>query len=745
MTTPFDFDDYINLTWPPSGWGDVLQGGQSAEPDAAHDHNDEADYNDEADHNDSRNDSRNNANELVSDFSNMSRTYDSYDEANSLMSDDRYGFAPALSFGGPTDSSVPPTNPSVASPLDNLGWPTLDFRLSLDLDLGADFPATQLDNTATGGLSDSNIDFLKIGNGPQIFESPVLPQELDLRDLGPPLQSHPAQTQTRSLPALAVQLPLPTYNAGAPALGPPSQTGSDPLSVTAMARERSRRNGPLSEDQRLTTAHVRKRGSCHRCHILCIKCDLGSPCAHCQAAFPDCPEVCDREKLTQVLSASEDLPEGIWLALDAASSSSSHVLFPESVPITIAFDPPGSPHHDSPGLDLQLQQCGINMNAFQSPVPNSAVHYPPHSTPTFAAVPPSTTNKYFGASTALPYFGPPSWDGMGLNYSGSLASYKLDPRCLPLQCHLFRWANMQVACEFKRREDFETAIGALVFSLQKLPRPAPPPPTNARQRKRSNAQPMFSPQSLVNNVCQVMCWFRIWQAEHLYVKNNMSFGLAPNYPTGNEQGHGQDDLLVGVLSELKRQAIGYLADAHRHVLKDLDTINTVKGSELEVLVCLWQMMLIYRQVIAIYSAVARSRNHAGPRNVAMALKIFGHLNLILCIKYGAYFRHTSPHFPPRGQPSTAEVLRTQPHLKAAWEDVVKQRRNFRTFLLDILFFFGSCNDPLFDPSIVFGLLQPSLLRSCLSCGCLPFGVVLACPFLLLVVLALFVSGYEFDD
>lgn len=248
-----------------------------------------------------------------------------------------------------------------------------------------------------------------------------------------------------------------------------------------------------------------------------------------------------------------------------------------------------------------LQPYGVNTDWF----PQAGRGHGQYYQPLFATSPatPITTAGGWPLShpglmdAATSFSTQPPWTNGGQQRSPSLGvHWRLYPSTESLTQRLRCWAESQIQFELVRQTTFEAAIVSFVFALRD--RPLPLPPESTGRRRRGSSEPSISPRYLLRNVCEMTSWFRIWQARQLYFQRSSS---------GRNGTGGVSQLPVSVLSELKRIALAGLVSAERLVLEGLDSLlnSTIKGIEVPVLACLWQMILIYRQAIVMYSESMR--------------------------------------------------------------------------------------------------------------------------------------------
>ncbi|KAF3768991.1 hypothetical protein M406DRAFT_349996 [Cryphonectria parasitica EP155] len=474
------------------------------------------------------------------------------------------------------------------------------------------------------------VDLQYIGEAPEIFvegppaRPPDLTQEADLP--GGTAARHGHRVSRPANPSVDVSLPMLSALGGASAVG---NTADIPLSATPMTRDGSKRSG----------------------------------------------RICDRGRMAELLPGEgqpsvwqADLAETM-LPVDNCPTSNAPIY------ISVGFEPdPG----DSSDLTLSLQSS-LGTSSFSPASWSFEQYYRPPST-IFPAVPLTTAGNWPGIlpsarslQAAAPFGTQPLW--MGGSWPGGYSSpelyYRLCPHELPSANALLAWAEKQVRQELARHSTFEAAIGTLIFTLLDRPLSVPPPPERAGRNK--NKPTPLSSRVLLRNVCDMMSWLQILRAQTLYVRQWPSLG-----PYGSAGGAASSSYLMeGVLSELKWLAVAELVAAERSAVENLDLLlnKGIKGVEVQVLACLWQMILIYRQQIAVFTTLASM--HAAIRiTVEPALAILYQLQRTLLVKYGACFRSSSPFYPRRGQPSTTDRLQGDARLKGAWQNVLTSRQDF---------------------------------------------------------------------
>ncbi|KKY31649.1 hypothetical protein UCDDA912_g08373 [Diaporthe ampelina] len=227
----------------------------------------------------------------------------------------------------------------------------------------------------------------------------------------------------------------------------------------------------------------------------------------------------------------------------------------------------------------------------------------------------------------------------------------------------------------KKAPDFEAAILSflLVYKNSRLDLNGASPNPG---KKKSPAR--IDPKVLVRKICEMRCWYMIWQTSKLYAYARSG---APN-AGGHNNSYSQ--LPPTGLWELKKLASDALLACEKEVLLELDelTPNDARLIELPLWACIWQMVLIYRKLVAGYSNVARSQSVNSAKGVSAgfnevsALSVVEHLYRLLVIKYNAYFGSASPIFPKKGHPPTTKLLERDDSLRREWDNVLLRRKEF---------------------------------------------------------------------
>lgn len=270
-------------------------------------------------------------------------------------------------------------------------------------------------------------------------------------------------------------------------------------------------------------------------------------------------------------------------------------------------------------------------------------YYTPPSASPFGTVPMSTSGNWPGTGTGA---GATSWGPVRAcgqhpsplllqqaSLSSSSSHHHHAPSHLlpsrPTVSVLRNWVEAQVAREMAAPGPvtFEAAVQTLVFALRDGPHmwlsalaPSsssassssfptgfspthPPPPRRANNNNKKNnkrtttgagagggsAGAPPSARYLLRNVCEMTCWVRLWRIPgglHLFHHREERRSEGGGRRRGDEE-----------------EARAALARAERLVLEELDGLlgSGIRGIEVPVLACLWQMILLYRQAIVTYS------------------------------------------------------------------------------------------------------------------------------------------------
>ncbi|KAJ4416498.1 hypothetical protein N0V82_006693 [Gnomoniopsis sp. IMI 355080] len=160
----------------------------------------------------------------------------------------------------------------------------------------------------------------------------------------------------------------------------------------------------------------------------------------------------------------------------------------------------------------------------------------------------------------------------------------------------------------------------------------------------------------------------IWQAPVIYFQGvDLGSGLPTSRPLPDT-----------VTWELKSQATTSVGLSERVALLTLDELSLQKiGAErLSLWACLWQMILIYRKVMATYAKMHPPACDSGHACLAGAATTFEEIHRLLLVKYATYFGSSSPIYHKRGHKSTLEIIAGDTRLRTAWEDVMRRRTAF---------------------------------------------------------------------
>lgn len=229
--------------------------------------------------------------------------------------------------------------------------------------------------------------------------------------------------------------------------------------------------------------------------------------------------------------------------------------------------------YDSPGLPLTLQPYIINAR----PSTPTTGYYP---LPAYAAV----------GSASMSTLG--SWPGIQLAPSPAIWSC-LAPGQENLPRDLLGWAERQLSRELcdKQAPDFESAI--LSFLL--IYRDSPLDLHAASSCSGKKLTPCVDPKHLVRKICEMRCWYMIWHTSKLYAH-------APGWAADAQ-------LSPTVIWELRKIATGALIACEKEILLELDELppDGARLIELPLWACIWQVILIYRQLVSGYWNLSRSQ------------------------------------------------------------------------------------------------------------------------------------------
>lgn len=169
---------------------------------------------------------------------------------------------------------------------------------------------------------------------------------------------------------------------------------------------------------------------------------------------------------------------------------------------------------------------------------------------------------------------------------------------------LLGWAEKQLSGEVrdKKAPDFESAILSFLLvyrgSLSELQGSS-----SSSSSGKKNAPACVDPKNLVRKICEMRCWYLIWQTSKLYAYTHGS-ALDPDERSGK-----RPRLPPMLLWELKKITADGLVACEKEILLELDELSPdgARLIELPLWACMWQMILIYRQLVAGYSNLARSQ------------------------------------------------------------------------------------------------------------------------------------------
>lgn len=239
---------------------------------------------------------------------------------------------------------------------------------------------------------------------------------------------------------------------------------------------------------------------------------------------------------------------------------------------------------DSPGLALTLQRYVVNARPFTS----ATGYFPSPAYAGFSGAPMSALS---------------SWSGT------QLASNPVVGVCLasgqePLPPDLLVWAERQLLRDlyYKQTPDFEAAILSFLLAYRDTNLDLHGASSGSGKKKKPTC---IDPRTLVRKVCEMRCWYLIWQTSKLYTCTN---GGAPS-ANANAHTNGYSQLQPTVILELREKATEALIACEKEILLELDELSPdgARHIELPLWACIWQMILIYRQLVSGYSKLAHSQ------------------------------------------------------------------------------------------------------------------------------------------
>lgn len=168
---------------------------------------------------------------------------------------------------------------------------------------------------------------------------------------------------------------------------------------------------------------------------------------------------------------------------------------------------------------------------------------------------------------------------------------------------LLGWAERQLSGELrdKMAPDFESAIFSFLLVYRDSPLELQGCSSSSSSGKKK-ALACVDPTNLVRKICEMRCWYLIWQTSKLYA-----------YTQGDASGlDARKDkysrLPPTTLWELRKITAEALIACEKEILLELDELSDgARLIELPLWACMWQMILIYRQLVAGYSKLARSQ------------------------------------------------------------------------------------------------------------------------------------------
>lgn len=216
-----------------------------------------------------------------------------------------------------------------------------------------------------------------------------------------------------------------------------------------------------------------------------------------------------------------------------------------------------------------------------------ATSYYPSPAPTgLADAPESMLNKW-----------PGTWMPQNLERGACLA-----PGQEHLAHSLLVWAERQLSKELdaKKSPGFEAAIISFLLAYRDSPVDLSKASSTVGNKK---VPAIIDPKRLVRKTCEMRCWYRIWQTSALY---SCSHGGGSTSSSLNEP---HTELPVAALWELRKLATNALIACENQILLDLDELSPSMAPliELSHWACIWEMILIYRQLVAGYSNLAQTQ------------------------------------------------------------------------------------------------------------------------------------------
>lgn len=331
------------------------------------------------------------------------------------------------------------------------------------------------------------------------------------------------------------------------------------------------------------------------------QCDEGICCKHCRKAFPRHPEVCVREKLSDVRFPDDgqggelEPPHRLSPVVTAAKMRClADIWSRESARLSLLqqnWQLVGAPYQvvvkknpssDSPGLPLMLQPYVVNAR----PSAPAAGYYSSPAAAGISSAQVASLSTWAGTQFAP---NPAVWDCLA-------------PGQERLSRDLLAWAERQLARELyeKKAPDFEAAILSFLFAYRESSLDLHGASSSSGKKKLPAC---VDPKNLVRKVCELRCWYLIWQSSKLYT---CAHG---GVPYANGPAHSYSQLQPTVIWELRKIATEALVACEKEVLLELDELSPdgARLIELPLWACIWQMILIYRQLVSGYSNLARNQ------------------------------------------------------------------------------------------------------------------------------------------
>lgn len=247
--------------------------------------------------------------------------------------------------------------------------------------------------------------------------------------------------------------------------------------------------------------------------------------------------------------------------------------------VTVCFDL--APNSSNLVLSLQVYPESVPINLYASS--QQVFHQPPIAAFNAVSVFNNSDWRGFDAPAHLPWC-------MSQGQGQYQIQHRLAANSQPPRNEILQWIETQITGGLDQTHHFAAKLTAFIFLLVNKALPIPLERSTTPLRRSASSNIVFSARYLLRNVCEMTCWVRLWNTETMYYRD--ANGIQP--------------LPATTLRELKNLALPWLAEAERLVLESLDDLLARNGGiqddeMLPVWACLWQLILLYRNLLQAYA------------------------------------------------------------------------------------------------------------------------------------------------